>query len=114
MKDPPCPPPLACSRRDPAGGPGLGTGPRWRGRSTATPPAGSGGQLGHRVLPPGLLAGVTGAVDLGEGDATLGVEEEGAADGHAGAVVEDAVGLGDGAVRPEVRQQREVETLLFV
>src|SRR3954471_20075092 len=72
----------------------------------------SGGQAVHRLLPAGLLPGVAGLVDLGEGDLAVGVEQEGSAQGHAGLVVEDAVGLRRLPVRPEVRQQREVEALL--
>src|SRR3712207_6856874 len=59
------------------------------------------------------LASIPRAVDLVERDPPLGVNQEGAAHGHARLVVEHAVGLSDGAVRPEVRQQREVEALLL-
>src|SRR3954447_16392283 len=80
----------------------------WRGAGGPS----SGGQLTDGVLPAGLLPRVTGLVDLGEGDHALGVDEERAAQRHAGLLVEDAVGLRRGAVRPEVAEQREVEVLL--
>src|SRR3954453_1789211 len=60
------------------------------------------GELADRVLPAGLPAGVAGLVHLGEGDPAVGVDEERAAQRHAVLLVEDAVRLCDGAVRPEV------------
>ena len=48
--------------------------------------------------------------DLPAHDAFL-VDDEGAADGQALRLVEHPVGLGDGTVRPEVRQQPELEVL---
>src|SRR3954452_16855752 len=110
--------PLACKARAlplsyaPRAPQGRWPGRRSRERRTGAPSRGSGRDLPDGVLPAGLLSGVTGLVDLGEGDLPLGVDEEGPAQGHAGLVVEHAVGLGGGAVRPEVRQQGEVEALL--
>src|SRR3712207_8811191 len=81
--------PLSYAPRAPrVSGPVQGTAPS---APRTGPP--SGGQLGHRVLPAGLLPGVAGTVDLGERDPALRVEQERAADGHAGLVVEHAVGL---------------------
>src|ERR671930_103705 len=70
------------------------------------------GQFGESLLPDLLVAGLTRLVDLGEADLALGVDEEGSAVGHASLVVEHAVCLGDLAVRPEVREQRERVALL--
>src|SRR4051795_11419712 len=75
--------------------------------------ASSGGQLRDRVLPAGLLASVTGLVNLGERNLPLGVDQEGSAQCHARLLVEDPVGLRRGAVRPEVGEQREIEALLL-
>src|SRR3954468_11289740 len=87
------------------------------GRSCPPPligvPARSGGELADGVLPAGLLPRVAGLVDLGEGDGAVGVDEERPAQRHAGLLVEDAVGLRGRPVRPEVREQRELEALLL-
>src|SRR5699024_4556929 len=79
-----------------------------------TQPAASGG---HRDEPPERLvvtAEVTGAARLPHErprDAAGAVDEEGAAQGRAHALVEDPVAAGHLAVRPEVREQREEEAL---
>src|SRR5688572_10443174 len=73
----------------------------------------SGRETGDGVLPAGLLAHVAGRVDLGEGDLPVGIDEERRPQRHAGLLVEGLVGLSGRAVRPEVAQQREVETLLL-
>ena len=52
-------------------------------------------------------------VDLGVANDALAVEDVGRALVHAALVVEDAVGLADRAVRPEVRQQGEGHAAQF-
>ena len=70
-------------------------------------------ELRERLLVVGDVAGLGDRVDdLPAHDALL-VDDEGAADGEAAVLVEDAVGLGDPAVRPEVGQQGELEVLLL-
>src|SRR5205823_11609810 len=70
-------------------------------------------QLGHGLLPRLLVARLSGGVDLGEPDDAVRVDQERAAHGQAGLVVEHTVGAGHLAVRPEVGQQRELVALLL-
>src|SRR6478609_8459952 len=57
---------------------------------------------GYGLLPGVLIAGLTRRVHLGEADDAGGVDQEHAPQRHAGGLVEHAVGLRDGPVRPEV------------
>src|SRR5262249_38600788 len=52
------------------------------------------GDGGDGFLPRGLVAGLAGGVDLGEADHAGFVDQEGAAVGEAGLLVEDTIGLG--------------------
>src|SRR4051812_46081417 len=70
-------------------------------------------QFGHGLLPALLVTSLTRRVDLGEPDHTGSVDQERAADRQTRVRVEDAVRLRHLAVRPEVRQQRELVALLL-
>ncbi len=66
---------------------------------------------GDGLAPAVLVTGLPGPVILGEPDDAGLVDDEGAPVGVAALLVEDAVRLGDRAVRPEVGQQRELVPL---
>src|SRR5687768_12796476 len=61
-----------------------------------------GSERSDRLAPGFLVAGLAGAVGLGEAHDAGPVDQEGAAVGEAALLVEHAVLLGHGAVRPEV------------
>src|SRR5436305_1627874 len=87
--------------------------PLWRSWKLASPGWKSGRQLGHGLLPRLLVTRLAGRVDLGVADHAVLVDQEGTADRQPGVFVEHAVGLGHLAVRPEIRQQRELIALLL-
>src|SRR5690349_7522502 len=83
-------------------------GPRHRGPA----PSGRGpsrpGELRDRLAPRLLIAGLSGSVVFREPHHAGPVDQEGPPVGEAALRIEHAVRLGHRAVRPEIRQQREV------